>query len=60
VRALLTELATRAGADDPAGLARQLHLLYDGGAVSARLDHDPTAASAARAVAEQLLDQALA
>jgi hypothetical protein len=30
VRGLFTELAEQAGAADPASLARQLHLLYDG------------------------------
>jgi len=40
-------------------LARQLHLLYDGSGQSARMDHDPAAAAAARAVAADLLDAAL-
>ena len=44
---------------DPAALARQLHLLYDGTAVSARMDHDPAASTAARAAAAALLDAAL-
>ncbi len=60
VRALLTELATQAGAPEPDVLARQLHLLYDGSGQSARMDHDPTAAAAARAAAATLLDAALA
>jgi AcrR family transcriptional regulator len=60
VRTLLTELATQAGAPEPEVLARQLHLLYDGSGQSARLDHDPGAASAARAAAATLLDTALA
>jgi hypothetical protein len=33
-RALLRDLAAEAGAADPDGLARQLHLLYDGMAVT--------------------------
>jgi AcrR family transcriptional regulator len=59
VRALLTDLATQAGAPDPDVLARQLHLLYDGSSQSARMDHDPGAAVAARAAAAVLLDAAL-
>ena len=60
VRALLTDLAAQAGAPDPELLARQLHLLYDGSGQSARMDHDPGAAAAARAAAAILLDAALA
>src|SRR5215469_8147384 len=60
VRALLTELAAQAGAPEPEVLARQLHLLYDGSGQSARLDHDPGAATAARTAAATLLDAALA
>jgi AcrR family transcriptional regulator len=60
LRALLTELATQAGAGDPAALARQLHLLYDGAAISAKMDRDPTASRSARAAAEALLHGALA
>jgi AcrR family transcriptional regulator len=60
VRSLFTRLAAEAGAPDPAALARQLHLLYDGTAVSARMDHDPAAFAAARAAAGALLDAALA
>ncbi len=59
VRTLLTELAEQAGVPVPQELARQLHLLFDGGGLSARLDHDPAAASAARAAATILLDAAL-
>jgi AcrR family transcriptional regulator len=59
VRALLTELAARAGVPEPEALARQLHLLYDGSGQSARMDHDPAAAAAARAAAATLLDAAL-
>ena len=60
VRTLLTELAAQAGAPEPEVLARQLHLLYDGSGQSARMDHDPEAAAAARAAAAVLLDAALA
>ena len=50
----------RPGVPDAPGLARQFHLLYDGSGQSARMDHDPAAATAARAAAEALLDAALA
>ena len=59
VRGLLTDLARNAGVPDPERLGRQLHLLYDGASQSARMDHDPSAATAARAAAETLLDKAL-
>ncbi len=59
VRGLLTDLAREAGVQDPEGLARQLHLIYDGASLSARMDHDPSAGAAARAAAAVLLDAAL-
>ena len=59
VRALFTELAAQAGAPAPEALARQLHLLYDGASVSARMDRDGAAAAAARIAAGTLLDAAL-
>ena len=60
VRSLFTRLAEEAGVPDAPGLARQFHLLYDGSGLSARLDHDPTSAEAARTAAAALLDAALA
>ena len=60
VRGLLTGLAREAGAPDPEKLGRQLHLVYDGASLSARMDHDPAAAVAARAAAVVLLDAAIA
>jgi len=59
LRGLLTQLAQEAGAADPQRLAWQLHLLYDGAAVSARMDHDPAAIFPARQAAETLIDAAL-
>jgi AcrR family transcriptional regulator len=60
VRSLFTRLAADAGARDSTGLGRQLQLLYDGSGLSARMDHDPSSAVAARTAAEVLLDAALA
>jgi hypothetical protein len=34
-------------------------MIYDGASLSARMDHDPSAAAAARAAAEALLDAAI-
>jgi AcrR family transcriptional regulator len=59
VRALLTGLARDAGAPDPEALGRQLHMIYDGSSLSARMDRDPSAAATARTAAGALLDAAL-
>ena len=58
VRTLFTTLAREAGVADPDALARQLHLLYDGAGLSARMDHDPSAATTARSAAAALFDAA--
>lgn len=60
VRGLFTDLAEQAGAPDPVTLARQLHMLYDGGSQAARMDHDPAISTISRAAAAALLDAALA
>jgi AcrR family transcriptional regulator len=60
VRELFAQLAAGAGAPDPQWLAAQLNALYDGAALSARMDGDPAIAVAARAAAESLLDAQLA
>jgi AcrR family transcriptional regulator len=60
VRATFTDLAEEAGAPDPASLGRQLHLVYDGAGLAARMDHcDPGIAQPTRDAAEALLDAAL-
>ena len=59
IRGLLTRLAEEAGAPDPATLGRQLHLIYDGALISARMDRDPSIAVSARAAVAALLDAAL-
>ena len=58
VRTLFTDLAREAEVADPEDLARQLHLLYDGAGISARMDRDPSAATTARAAAAALFDAA--
>jgi len=57
--ALFADLARQAGAADPDRVAQQLRLLYDGASVSAHVDASSSAALAARAMAELLLDAAL-
>jgi AcrR family transcriptional regulator len=59
IRILLTDLSRQAGAADPDLLGRQLHLLYDGAGLTARMDHDPGIATASRRAVELLLDAAL-
>jgi AcrR family transcriptional regulator len=59
VRTMFTTLAKEAGVADHDALARQLHLLYDGAGLSARMDQDPSAATTARAAAAALFDAAL-
>jgi AcrR family transcriptional regulator len=58
-RALFLDLAKEAGATDPEVLAQQLVLLYDGAAISAWMDHNPSAAKSARTVAAALVDAAI-
>jgi AcrR family transcriptional regulator len=54
------DLARQAGADDPAGLARSLTLLLDGGLASGALDADPEAAVRAKRSAGALVELATA
>jgi AcrR family transcriptional regulator len=58
VRTMFVTLATEADVADPDALARQFHLLYDGAATAARMDHDPSAATTARAAAAVILEAA--
>jgi AcrR family transcriptional regulator len=55
---VMAEQATALAVADPAGLARQLTLLYDGALAQSRLDHRPAAATAAKAAARALIDAA--
>jgi AcrR family transcriptional regulator len=59
IRALFTELTAAAGAPDPALLASQLQLIYDGGGLAANMDRDPAIAAPARAAAAALIAAAL-
>ncbi|HEY3252868.1 MAG TPA: TetR/AcrR family transcriptional regulator [Polyangiaceae bacterium] len=58
LRSLLLELAEAAGAKDPARLARQLVVLYDGAVAAAQMDRDPTTGAAAHEMAITLVDAA--
>jgi AcrR family transcriptional regulator len=60
IRTMFTDLAGQAGAADPEQLGRQLHLLYDGAGLTARMDHDADIAIATRAAVDVLLDAATA
>jgi AcrR family transcriptional regulator len=53
------DLAREAGAADPELLAKQLEFLYDGAAMAAYIDRDPSAPGTARALAAQVLSLAV-
>ena len=59
IHTLFTELAAAVGAPDPALLASQLQLIYDGGGVAAKMDRNPAIAKPARAAASALVAAAL-
>jgi AcrR family transcriptional regulator len=56
LRDLFTELASDAGVPDPDATAAELHLLYDGAGLAARMDGDAGAAATAREAAARLVD----
>jgi len=61
IRSMFVTLAREAGAKDPAILGRQLHLLYDGAGLAARMDHrDRSVATSTRSAVQILLDSTLA
>jgi AcrR family transcriptional regulator len=60
IRRLFTGLAAAAGTPDPALLASQLQLIYDGGGLAAKMDNNPDIATPARAAASALIAAALA
>ena len=59
VLAWVQQLATEAGAADPARLARRLTMLLDGALSAGALDADPEAALAARDTARMLVTEAV-
>lgn len=59
LRDLFRGLVVEAGAADPDALTAQLVMLYDGATVGAKMDHDPTPATTAQALAALVLDSAL-
>jgi AcrR family transcriptional regulator len=60
IRTMFTDLAEQAGAPDPVSLGRQLHLVYDGAGLTARMDRsDPGIAQTTRDAAQALLDASL-
>jgi AcrR family transcriptional regulator len=58
IRTMFIDLAGLVGAADPEQLGRQLHVLYDGAGLTARMDHDADIAIATRAAVAVLLDAA--
>jgi AcrR family transcriptional regulator len=60
IHELFSELAEAAGAADPALLASQLQMIYDGGGLAAKMDQNPDIAAPARAAASALIGAALA
>jgi len=60
IRGLFAELSAQAGAPDPALLASQLQMLYDGASLAVKMDHDPDIAGPERAAAAALVAAALA
>jgi AcrR family transcriptional regulator len=60
IRSTFVTLAREARATDPVMLGRQLHLLYDGAGLAARMDHhDRSVATSTRLAAQTLLDSSL-
>jgi AcrR family transcriptional regulator len=59
IRALFAELAAAAGAPNPALLASQLQLIFDGGGLAASMDRNPDIAAPARAAAAALIAAAI-
>jgi AcrR family transcriptional regulator len=60
IHELFSDLAADAGAPDPALLASQLQLIFDGGGLAAKMDRNPDIAVPARAAASALILAALA
>ena len=56
---LFYDLARQADAKDPKSLAQQLVLIFDGAGISAWMDRDPSAETAARTIAAGVVDAAI-
>jgi AcrR family transcriptional regulator len=56
IRAMFRQLATEAGAREPAALARQLAMVYDGAVITARMDRTAAAGATAKAIAQTLIE----
>ncbi|HEV3268614.1 MAG TPA: TetR/AcrR family transcriptional regulator [Acidimicrobiales bacterium] len=60
IRTLFVDLARAAGAAHPTVLGRQLHLLYDGAGLAARMEHgDQSISKSTREAVRTLLDAAI-
>jgi len=59
IRTMFTDLARLAGAADPIALGCQLHLLFDGAGLTARMDHDPGIAPVVRSAVQIIIDHIL-
>jgi AcrR family transcriptional regulator len=60
IRSMFRALAIDLGVDNPEVLAAQLHLIFDGAALAAQMDHNPAIAAPARAAAKALIETAMA
>jgi AcrR family transcriptional regulator len=58
IRSMFVDLAAGLELADPPRVGRQLHVLYDGGIITARMDRDPSVADDSRAAAAVLIDAA--
>jgi AcrR family transcriptional regulator len=59
LRELMVDLAREAGAADPERVGGRIALIYDGAMVGAWMDRDPSVARDARAMAADVLDEAI-
>jgi AcrR family transcriptional regulator len=60
MRTMFIDLAGLVGAADPEQLGRQLHVVYDGAGLTARMDNDADITVATRAAVDVLVDAATA
>jgi AcrR family transcriptional regulator len=60
IEALVCELASQAGADDPTSLAQELCLVMEGAYVTRHVTGDPRAAAVGRRITDQLIEKHIA